>query len=109
MSMTESILPPDELMHGEKFKFIRQDWIDVYDLGKYGFDEEIITGFIKYEVFPAVLKYKGKHYVPKFAILGLIHKILKNSIKIYQANEEIEAKIKEAEDTIAKDNEELSK
>lgn len=104
----ESILPDNgSLTNHSTFKFIGSDWIYIYDLGKYGFDEEIIAGFMKHEIMPAPLKYKGKLYVPKFAIQNLINKLLKSAIKIYAFSEEMEQKAKELEDQIEKDTAEL--
>lgn len=106
MQNNDSVLPEiGPITNNQKFVFIRKDWIEVNDLLKYGFDDEIINGFIKYDIFPGVLKYKGKYYVPKYAIMSIINTLLKNSIKIYEMNEKLEQEKASIEEQINKDQE----
>ena len=99
---------PDEITNGHKFTFVRKDWIEVKELGKYGFDDEIINGLVKYEVMPAALRYKGKLYVPKFAILKVLHVTLVNAVKMYEMAEKHEQDALEILKQIEKDQELLN-
>lgn len=61
--------------------------IKVIDLVKFGFDDEIIEGLVKYGVFPQVVK-KGKTlYVSKEEVQYIINTFLKNAIKLYETAE----------------------
>ena len=68
----------------------------VTDLGKFGFDDDIVEGLVKYGVFPNVVK-KGKTlYVSKEEVQYIINTFLKNAIKLYETAEmaeELKAKL----------------
>ena len=88
-----------------EFKFYRGDWIYFQDLIKYGFDEEIIEGLMKYEIMPMGIKYKGKVYLPKTQIIGLINKMIKANLQVRAKTDELE---KTAKDTLELVADELS-
>lgn len=78
------------------FKFLRGDWIYIQDLAKYGFDSEIVAGLMKHEIMPKGIKWHGKIYLPKFAIVSLINSMIKANLQVRDATDEIEAEAKNA-------------
>ena len=76
------------------FKFLRGDWIYIQDLAKYGFDSEIVAGLMKHEIMPKGIKWHGKIYLPKFAIVTLINRMIKANLQVRDATDEIEAEAK---------------
>lgn len=85
------------------FKFYRGDWIYFQDLAKYGFDNEIIAGLMKHEIMPMGIKYKGKVYLPKVQIIGLINTMIKVNLTVRDKTDELEKVSKEALETVAED------
>lgn len=78
------------------FKFLRGDWIYIQDLAKYGFDSEIVAGLMKHEIMPKGIKWHGKIYLPKFAVVSLINSMIKANLQVRDATDEIEAGAKSA-------------
>lgn len=78
------------------FKFLRGDWIYIQDLAKYGFDSEILAGLMKHEIMPKGIKWHGKIYLPKAAIVSLINRMIKTNLQVRDATDEIEAEAKKA-------------
>ena len=76
------------------FKFLRGDWIYIQDLAKYGFDSEIVAGLMKHEIMPKGIKWHGKIYLPKFAIVSLINSMIKANLQVRDATDELEAEAK---------------
>ena len=82
------------------FKFLRGDWIYIQDLAKYGFDSEILAGLMKHEIMPKGIKWHGKIYLPKAAIVSLINRMIKANLQVRDATDEIEQQAKEAFESI---------
>lgn len=78
------------------FKFLRGDWIYIQDLAKYGFDSEIVAGLMKHEIMPKGIKWHGKIYLPKFAVVSLINSMIKANLQVRDATDTIEAEAKSA-------------
>ena len=78
------------------FKFLRGDWIYIQDLAKYGFDSEIVAGLMKHEIMPKGIKWHGKIYLPKFAIVSLINSMIKTNLQVRDATDELEEEAKKA-------------
>ena len=85
----------------EGFKFYRGDWIYFQDLARYGFDNEIIAGLMKHEIMPMGIKYKGKVYLPKTQIVGLINSMLKVNLQVRDKTDELEKMSKETLETVS--------
>lgn len=78
------------------FKFLRGDWIYIQDLAKYGFDSEIVAGLMKHEIMPKGIKWHGKIYLPKFAVVSLINSMIKANLQVRDATDAIESEAKSA-------------
>lgn len=55
------------------------------ELGKYGFDDDIINGLVKYEIMPQVYKINTSFYVLRADVLRIIHTFVKDALVLYQA------------------------
>ncbi len=73
-----------------------ENLICVEDLGKVGFNSEIINGMLKYEIFPQAFLVVGAAYVLKDEIFKVVETLLGNALKLYESVEESEKKVKEA-------------
>jgi len=82
---------------------IGTDCVAVEDLGRYGFDSELINEMIKFEIFPQTYKHMGRIIVLKRDITEIINKLLHNSMKIYEKVEELD-RIKEEVAKLAESN-----
>lgn len=84
-------------------------FIEISDLGYYGFNNELINDMVHFEIFPQVYKIKNKFYVEKKSIFGVVEKLLEREMvwyKAVEANEEA-AKAKKELEQIAIPVEEL--
>ena len=65
------------------------EFIQVRDLGKYGFDDDIVIAMGRHDIFPQVYVVAGGYYVMREEIFGMVvNKLLKNAMDIYQAVED---------------------
>lgn len=64
-------------------KLLPKDVVAVQHLNRYGFDDEIINGLIKYDLFPQSFHILGVTYVRISAVLQIIHGLVRNSLRIY--------------------------
>ena len=84
-------------------------FIEISDLGYYGFNNGLINDMVHFEIFPQVYKIKNKVYVEKKNIFGVVEKLLEREMvwyKAVEANEEA-AKAKQELEQIAMPVEEL--
>lgn len=73
-------------------KFVRNYFVKIQALTKYGFDDYIVQGLIKHDIMPKYIEHKGEYYVRKSDILKLINTFMKNGLKLYEVSEELSAK-----------------
>jgi hypothetical protein len=73
-----------------------ENLIRVEDLGKVGFNSEIINGMLKYEIFPQAFLVVGVAYVLREDLFKVVETLLGNALKLYESVEESEKKAKEA-------------
>lgn len=100
-------------------------FIEVNELGRYGFTNEIINEMVKYEIFPQLYRVKNKIQVLKNEIFGVVEVLLRRSMQLYQAVDardqaaeiiakeamsiaELNAKIEEAKEHGATDTESVA-
>jgi hypothetical protein len=70
------------------------EFIQVRDLGKYGFYDDIVIAMGKYDIFPQVYVVSGGYYVMREEIFGVVvRNLLKNAMNIYQAVENKDASV----------------
>lgn len=60
-------------------------FIEVNELGRFGFTNEIINEMVKYEIFPQLYRVKNKIQVIKNEIFGVVEVLLRRSMQLYQA------------------------
>jgi hypothetical protein len=63
------------------------DLVRIDELNRYGWDDAVIHGFIRYEIFPKVYQVNQTKYVSKAEVIKTINQLLLNSITLYQAVE----------------------
>lgn len=89
------------------------EFIQVRDLGKYGFDDDIVVAMGKHDIFPQVYVVSGGYYVLREEIFGVVvYKLLKNSMDIYQAVEDKDtavAAVRAAMEDVVMDEEAIAK
>lgn len=80
--------------------------INLTKLNEYGFSDEILQAMIKYEImFPVEKKERAgvvNYYVKEDDVLLFLNTILKNTMKLYAATEELEAKQAELKNEVNK-------
>lgn len=89
------------------------EFIQVGDLGKYGFDDQIVTAMVKFDIFPQAYIVCGGCYVLRDEIFGMVvNKLLRNSMDIYQAVEDKDnaiAAVRAAMEDVVMDEEAIAK
>ena len=60
-------------------------FIEVNELSRYGYTNEIINEMVKYEIFPQLFKVKNKIQVLRSEIFGVTEVLLRRSMQLYQA------------------------
>lgn len=60
------------------------------NLGYVGFDNEIVEGMLKYDIFPDLIEYRHDIYVRKDDIFAVVRQLLKNSLRLYEAVESVD-------------------
>jgi hypothetical protein len=60
------------------------------NLGYVGFDNEIVDAMIKFDIFPDLIEYRGDIYVRKDDIFGVVQRLLRSSMKLYEAVETVD-------------------
>jgi hypothetical protein len=73
------------------------DLIRVQDLGRFGFNDEILAGMQRFQIFPQALFVAGVVYVKRESIFLVVEKLLQNAIRLYEGVEETEKKAAEAQ------------
>lgn len=73
-----------------RLKISLGDLIRIDNLGFVGFDNEIVEAMIKYEIFPDLIEYRHDMYILKNEIFGVVNKLLKSSMKLYEAVEAVD-------------------
>ena len=73
----------------------KKDYVKFETLGDYGFDDDIIKGLVKYEIFPTAAIEVDKNgneviYIKKDDIALLLNRVLKNTVQIYEQLEKVE-------------------
>jgi hypothetical protein len=74
--------------------------IAIEQLGMYGFDQEIMDGMIRYEIFPPVFVVNGTDYVSGAEVFQVVRQLLRNSIRLYEAVDESEKRTAEAKELL---------
>ena len=74
--------------------------IAIEQLGMYGFDQEIMDGMIRYEIFPSVFTINGTDYVSGAEVFQVVRQLLRNSIRLYEAVDETEKRTAEAKELL---------
>lgn len=89
------------------------EFIQVGDLGKYGFDDKIVTDMVKFDIFPQVYIVCGGAYVIRDEVFGaVVNKLLRNSMEIYQAVQDKDtaiAAVRAAMEEVVMDQEAIDK
>lgn len=84
------------------------DLIRVQDLGQFGFNDEILAGMQRYEIFPQTFFVVGVVYVKRVSIFSVVGQLLQNAIRIYEGVEETDKKAAEAQKAIEENSVPLS-
>ena len=71
------------------------EFVMVKNLGQYGFDADIIDKMIKYDIFPQTYLIVGNVYVVKASIAGILNRMVKNTMTMYDEVAANEAKVAE--------------
>ena len=89
------------------------EFIQVRDLGKYGFTDAIVTDMVKFDIFPQAYVVCGAYYVLRDEIFGqVVRKLLENSMAIYQAvqdKDQVLEAVKAAMEDVVMDEEAIAK
>jgi hypothetical protein len=63
------------------------DLVRIDELNRYGWDDDVIKGFIKYEIFPKVYQVGQTKYLRRDEVTKTVNTLLRNAIVLYQAVE----------------------
>lgn len=63
------------------------DLVRIDELNRYGFDDKVIAGFLRFEIFPQVYQVSRTKYVRRSEVTKIINQLLINAITLYQAVE----------------------
>ena len=100
MSETTETETPLEVTAEQILESVPGGLITIEQLGMYGFDQEIMDGMIRYEIFPPVFMVNGTDYVSGAEVFTVVRQLLRNSIRLYEAVEESEKRSAEAKDLL---------
>jgi hypothetical protein len=91
---------PLEVTGDEILEAVPGGLVAIEQLGMYGFDQEIMDGMVKYEIFPAVYTINGADYVSGAEVFTVVRQLLRNSIRLYETVDESEKRTREAKELL---------